>query len=136
MLAEIMKSYPSTGSLNLEIIEIDESRAIFSDLLNDLRNLLKKQSCETILLPLECLYLNKAALTVNVGQQPEATKHFSIRKKPKSAYLRVELLQKSHDAATNLKKTSAPVIPVRTRGMPRKMTDTSNIFHFIFKAFF
>lgn len=60
-----------------------------------------------------------------MGQQPAPTKHFTIKKKPKSAVLRTDLLQKSNDAASNLKKASAPVIPVRSRGMPRKMTDTS-----------
>lgn len=60
-----------------------------------------------------------------VGQQPAPGKHFNQKKKPKSAYLRTELLQKSNDAASNLKKSSAPVIPVRSRGMPRKMTDTT-----------
>lgn len=60
-----------------------------------------------------------------MGQQPAPGKHFNQKKKPKSAYLRTELLQKSNDAASNLKKSSAPVIPVRSRGMPRKMTDTT-----------
>lgn len=60
-----------------------------------------------------------------MGQQPAPTKHFNQKKKPKSAYLRSELLQKSNDVASNLKKASAPVIPVRSRGMPRKMTDTT-----------
>lgn len=61
-----------------------------------------------------------------MGHKPEPAKHFTIKKKQKSAILRADLLQKSIDAASNLKKASAPVIPVRTRGMPRKMTDTSN----------
>lgn len=63
-----------------------------------------------------------------MGQQPTPSKHFNQNKKPKSAVLRAELLQKSNDAASNLKKASAPVIPVRSRGMPRKMTDTSKTF--------
>lgn len=48
-----------------------------------------------------------------------------MKRKPKSANLRTELLQKSSDAQSSLKKTSAPIIPLRTRGMPRKMTDTT-----------
>lgn len=127
MLAETMKTFPSTGSLNTEISDHDEVRPIFTDLVNDLRKLVKKQS-ETGMLPMECHYLNKGALVSVVGQQPIPTKHFNLKKKPKSAYLRSELLQKSNDAASNLKKASAPVIPVRSRGMPRKMTDTSNFF--------
>lgn len=39
MLAEIMKTFPSTGSLNTETMEYDENRRIFLDLVNDLRKL-------------------------------------------------------------------------------------------------
>ncbi|GLV44404.1 Negative elongation factor A [Carabus blaptoides fortunei] len=124
MLAETMKTFPATGSLNTEISDLDEVRPIFTDLVNDLRKLVKKQF-ESGMLPMECHYLNKAALVSVVGQQPAPSKHFNQKKKPKSALLRVELLQKSNDAASNLKKASAPVIPVRSRGMPRKMTDTT-----------
>ena len=77
------------------------------------------------MLPLECHYLNKSALVSVVGQQPPPTKHFTLKRKPKSAALRAELLQKSADAASNLKKSTAPTVPVRSRGMPRKMTDTT-----------
>lgn len=68
---------------------------------------------------------------LQVGHKPEPTKHFTLKKKQKSAILRADLLQKSSDAASNLKKSSAPVIPVRSRGMPRKMTDTSKKFSYI-----
>lgn len=46
------------------------------------------------LLPLECTYLNKMALHSAVGQQPSLPKHFTLRRKPKSAALRAELIQK------------------------------------------
>lgn len=68
---------------------------------------------------------NQILLLFQVGQQPAATKHFTLKRKPKSAALRTELLQKSSDAQSSLKKTSAPIIPLRTRGIPRKMTDTT-----------
>lgn len=64
-------------------------------------------------------------LNLQVGQQPTTSKHFTLKRKPKSAALRTELLQKSSDAQSSLKKSSAPIIPLRTRGMPRKMTDTT-----------
>ncbi|XP_017770868.1 PREDICTED: negative elongation factor A-like, partial [Nicrophorus vespilloides] len=124
MLAEALKTFPATGSLNTEIADLDEVRPIFTNLVNDLRHLVKKQS-EQVMLPMECHYLNKAALVSVVGQQPSSTKHFTLKKSPKSAILRSDLLQKASDAASNLKKSSAPVIPVRSRGMPRKMTDTT-----------
>ena len=46
------------------------------------------------LLPLECLYLNRTALVAMVGPQPTLPKHFTLRRKPKSAALRAELTQK------------------------------------------
>ncbi|KZC11154.1 Negative elongation factor A [Dufourea novaeangliae] len=124
MLSEAMKTFPSTGSLNTDITDLDEHRPIFGELVNDLRKLLKKQN-DPAMLPLECHYLNKTALTSVVGQQPTPVKHFTLKRKPKSAALRAELLQKSTDAASNLKKSTAPTVPVRSRGMPRKMTDTT-----------
>ncbi|XP_026481211.1 negative elongation factor A-like [Ctenocephalides felis] len=64
-------------------------------------------------------------LCAHVGQQQPPIKHFTLKRKPKSAALRAELLQKSADAASSVKKVSAPTVPVRSRGMPRKMTDTT-----------
>ncbi|KAF4522478.1 hypothetical protein B566_EDAN002563 [Ephemera danica] len=122
MLAEMMKTLPATGSLNLDIAEVDENKRIFSDLLNDLKKLVKKQT-DMKMLPLECHYLNKSVL--GTANQPNLTKHFTLKRKPKSAALRAELLQKSVDAASNIKKNATPLIPLRSRGMPRKMTDTT-----------
>lgn len=39
--------------------------------------------------------------------------------------MRAELLQKCSDAQSTLKKSSAPTVPLRSRGMPRKMADTT-----------
>nr|CAG4651957.1 EOG090X08WB [Triops cancriformis] len=126
MTAEVLKTYPGTGALNTELSQaVDEdNRRIVNDLLNDLRKLVKKQS-ESGMLPLECVYLNKTALYTVVGQQPQPPKHFTLKRKPKSAALRAELLQKSADAQSHIKKTPAPTIPMRSRGLPRKMTDTT-----------
>nr|CAG4646385.1 EOG090X08WB [Macrothrix elegans] len=126
MVAEILKTYPSTGALNTEIGSAtdEDTRRIFNDLCNDLRKLVKKHG-ETGMLPLECPYLNKTALFTVVGQQSHPVKHFTLKRKPKSAALRAELLQKSTDAQNNLKKNPAPTVPLRSRGIPRKMTDTT-----------
>nr|SVE75225.1 EOG090X08WB [Daphnia dolichocephala] len=126
MVAEILKTYPATGALNMEIgSATDEyTRKIFNDLANDLRKIVKKHG-ETGMLPLECPYLNKTALFTVVGQQSHPIKHFTLKRKPKSAALRAELLQKSTDAQNNLKKNPAPTVPLRSRGIPRKMTDTT-----------
>jgi len=126
MVAEVLKTYPSTGALNTEVgaATDEDNRRIFNDLANELRKLVKKHG-DTGMLPLECPYLNKTALFTVVGQQSIPIKHFTLKRKPKSAALRAELLQKSTDAQNNLKKNPAPTIPLRSRGMPRKMTDTT-----------
>lgn len=67
MLAEALKTYPSTGSLNTEISDLDEVRPIFTDLVTDLRKQIRKQP-EHNMLPMECHYLNKEALVSVVSK--------------------------------------------------------------------
>lgn len=125
MLAEMMKTFPSTGSLNVtEFFHNEDNNRIFNDLITDLKKLVRKNMDYTML-PLECLYLNKNALINVVGQPPTAIKHFNLKRKPKAAAIKAELLQKAGDAANHIKKHAAPTVPVRSRGMPRKMTDTT-----------
>lgn len=61
MTAETMKTFPTTGSLNTEISDYEETRPIFSDMVNDLKKLVKEHH-DIAMLPLECQYLNKSAL--------------------------------------------------------------------------
>lgn len=61
MVAETMKTFPSTGSLNTEISDYEETRPIFTEMINELKRLVNKNS-DLGMLPLECQYLNKAAL--------------------------------------------------------------------------
>lgn len=126
MLSESMKTLPASGSLNTEISDYDhnESRPIFNDMVMELKRLVNKTN-DLRMLPLECQYLNKPALTALVGNQPAPTRHFVLKRKPKSTILRADLMQKSADAQSSLKKTSAPTVPLRSRGLPRKMTDTT-----------
>uniref|UniRef100_A0A182MWL9 HDAg domain-containing protein n=1 Tax=Anopheles culicifacies TaxID=139723 RepID=A0A182MWL9_9DIPT len=124
MIAETIKTFPTTGSLNTEISDYEETRPIFTDMVNELRRLVVKNA-DLGMLPLECQYLNKSTLVSVVGQQATPVKHFTLKRKPKSAALRAELLQKSSDAQSCLKKISAPTVPLRSRGIPRKMTDTT-----------
>ncbi|XP_035220858.1 negative elongation factor A-like isoform X2 [Stegodyphus dumicola] len=122
MLAELLKSYPSTGLLNFQI---EENASVFTDVVNDLKKLVRKHS-DQAMLPLECLYLNRTALTSVVGQLPQPTKHFALKQKPKSATLRAELVQKSNDASSNAKKNSTtPSVPIRCRGLIKPMNDAT-----------
>ncbi|KAH7969569.1 hypothetical protein HPB52_019612 [Rhipicephalus sanguineus] len=98
MLAELLRSFPGSGTLNFNI---EENSGVFVDLCNDLRKLVKKHADKNIL-PLECLYLNKHALTALVGQLPQPVKHFALKRKPKSAALRAELLQNRKQALVHV----------------------------------
>lgn len=58
--------------------------------------------CEaSAMLPLECQYLNKNALTTLAGPLTPPVKHFQLKRKPKSATLRAELLQKCECLSSN-----------------------------------
>jgi len=128
MLAELMKSYPESGQLSNDVSLPDGNRKIFNDLLSDLKKALKKSSVllsegsrkEHYVLPLECHYLNKNAFMSVVGHQPQAIKHFTLRRKPKAAALRADLLNKSSEAANKI-RTNTTAFPVRKSTMPRKM---------------
>lgn len=122
MVADILKSFPETGSLNLDL---EEQNPNVQDILGELREKGKMRvlfvitcsyvikhvwwrlpstcifllpsvsECEaSTMLPLECQYLNKSALTTLVGPLTPPVKHFQLKRKPKSATLRAELLQK------------------------------------------
>lgn len=123
MVADILKSFPETGSLNLDL---EEQNPNVQDILGELREKGRKcviyiivtvlvatmsfvfvpmwvvsplhqpvSECEaSAMLPLECQYLNKSALTTLVGPLTPPVKHFQLKRKPKSATLRAELLQK------------------------------------------
>lgn len=61
MIAETIKTFPNTGSLNTEISDYEETRPIFIEMVNDLKKYVNKHS-DLGMLPLECQYLNKMAL--------------------------------------------------------------------------
>lgn len=122
MVGELLKVYPQTGTINFEITENSE---VFNELIVDLKKLIKKHSDQGIL-PIECLYLNKNALNSIIGNIPPQNKHFTLKRKPKSAALRAELLQKSTDAATNVKKgVIGGSIPIRHRSGSKDLSDST-----------
>ena len=53
-----------------------------------------KKAHDAGMLPLECAYLSKNAMLAVAGQAPQTVKHFALKRKPKSAALRAELLHK------------------------------------------
>ncbi|XP_010784203.1 negative elongation factor A isoform X1 [Notothenia coriiceps] len=121
MVADILKSFPETGSLNLDL---EEQNPNVQDILGELRE--KVGECEASnMLPLECQYLNKSALTTLVGPLTPPVKHFQLKRKPKSATLRAELLQKSIETAQQLKKTAGVPFHAKGRGLVKKIDTTT-----------
>ncbi|XP_005807285.1 negative elongation factor A [Xiphophorus maculatus] len=121
MVADILKSFPETGSLNLDL---EEQNPNVQDILGELRE--KVGECEaSAMLPLECQYLNKNALTTLVGPLTPPVKHFQLKRKPKSATLRAELLQKSTETAQQLKKTAGVPFHAKGRGLVKKIDTTT-----------
>ncbi|XP_033890726.3 negative elongation factor A-like [Acipenser ruthenus] len=120
MVADILKCFPETGSLNLDL---EEQNPNVQDILGELRE--KVSECESsAMLPLECQYLNKNALTTLVGPLTPPVKHFQLKRKPKSATLRAELLQKSTETAQQLKKTAGVPFHAKGRGLVKKIDTT------------
>ncbi|KAK1797249.1 hypothetical protein P4O66_008633 [Electrophorus voltai] len=121
MVADILKSFPETGSLNLDL---EEQNPNVQDILGELRE--KVSECEaSVMLPLECQYLNKSALTTLVGPLTPPIKHFQLKRKPKSATLRADLLQKSTETAQQLKKTAGVPFHAKGRGLVKKIDTTT-----------
>nr|XP_020032869.1 negative elongation factor A isoform X2 [Castor canadensis] len=121
MVADILKSFPDTGSLNLDL---EEQNPNVQDILGELRE--KVGECEaSTMLPLECQYLNKNALTTLAGPLTPPVKHFQLKRKPKSATLRAELLQKSSETAQQLKRSAGLPFHTKGRGPLRKMDTTT-----------
>ncbi|XP_028918984.1 LOW QUALITY PROTEIN: negative elongation factor A [Ornithorhynchus anatinus] len=121
MVADILKSFPDSGSLNLDL---EEQNPNVQDILGELRE--KVGECEaSAMLPLECRYLNKNALTTLAGPLTPPVKHFQLKRKPKSATLRAELLQKSTETAQQLKKTAGVPFHAKGRGLVKKIDTTT-----------
>lgn len=113
-IAELLKNYPSDFQINLNI---EENTSVFNDLVTELKNTLDELEIACAMLPLECLYLNKNAMTALFGPQPLPEKHFTLIRKPKSAAIRAELMQRSSDALSGKSLTPTPSIPIRMRGV-------------------
>ncbi|CAG2227415.1 NELFA [Mytilus edulis] len=120
MIGEILKTFPSMGTLNLDL----EDNGIFSEMTSDLNKAVKK-AAGARMLPLECQFLNKTALIAATGQQPQPIKHFALKRKPKSAILRAELLQKSTEVASSKKNNPSSSLPLKVRSFAKKMDDAT-----------
>ncbi|RWS31984.1 negative elongation factor A-like protein [Leptotrombidium deliense] len=120
--AELLKTFPENGTINFGN---DGSGLLDTELVHDIRKTVKRHG-DTGILPTECLYLNKSSLSAQIGQMQQPVKHFTLKRKPKSAALRAELLQKSTDAATNTRKCAVnTTISCRPRSVSKDLNDNT-----------
>eukprot|EP00106_Octopus_bimaculoides_P009807 XP_014777249.1 PREDICTED: negative elongation factor A-like [Octopus bimaculoides] len=117
-VAEILQTFPETGALKLDL----ENNSAFAEILADLKKVVRK-NVDNRMLPIECQFLNKTALLSVAGQLPQPVKHFALKRKPKSATLRAELLQKSTEVANNRKNNVNNTVPVKVRNFSKKLDD-------------
>lgn len=100
-IAELLRNYPSYFQVNLNI---EENASVFNSLVSEIKSALEEMKIDWSMLPLECLYLNKNAMTALFGPQPLPERHFTLIRKPKSAQIRAELMQRSNEAPSMLKR--------------------------------
>ena len=128
----MLKNFPRHGTINFDF---QSNNSNFMDLVNDMRKTgkfilydrikfykndffyLVKKCTDRGILPLECLYLNKNVFVNSFGQLPSQPKHFTLKRKAKSAALRAELLQKAADVSSGKRSTTGSVVPIRCRGI-------------------
>ena len=70
---------------------------------------------------MECHYLNKNAFISVVGFPTKPEQHFKLKRKPKAAALKAELMNKSQEAQNKMKSSSAGAFPIRKSTMPRRI---------------
>lgn len=92
-----------------------DNQRIVQDLTSELRRVVRKCNHDpnnsSALFPLETAILNQGILPLVLQPQnpkPQPPKHFALRRKPKAAALRADLLLRAQDALTNNKKVCLP----------------------------
>ncbi len=108
VIGEMLRNYPRHGTINFDF---QSNTSTFLDLVNEIKKIGRKDYSEDCILftqlyfvvkkhgdrgilPLECLYVNRPVFQSCYGSLPQPEKHFTLRRKAKSAALRAELLQK------------------------------------------
>ena len=76
---------------------------------------------------MECLHLGKNAMMSVAGHVPQQIKHFALKRKPKSAALRAELLQKCKYGCASFGKCTSYRRHLHTLIEYNEMITTRNI---------
>ncbi|GFS02083.1 negative elongation factor A [Elysia marginata] len=120
-IGEIMRDFPSTGSL-LMVEQDNRTDSVMLVCLDEMKYLAENSNVNMI--PLECQYLNKASFAAAAGPLPEPAKHFTVKRKPKSAALRAEIVQKSSETLLNKRNHPSSSLPIKSRSFAKKMDMT------------
>uniref|UniRef100_H2YIS1 HDAg domain-containing protein n=1 Tax=Ciona savignyi TaxID=51511 RepID=H2YIS1_CIOSA len=124
LVANIVNTYPMTCTLNLDLLP----SPIAQNVLDQLSEKVNETDAFSSL-PLECRLVNKSSLQSLVGSLPPLSRHFALKRKPKSAALRADLLHKSSEAVSQIKKGGVgggvKMMPVKHRDMNRRSSDVS-----------
>ncbi|RUS82923.1 hypothetical protein EGW08_009307 [Elysia chlorotica] len=120
-IGEIMREFPATGSL-LMVEQDNRTDSVMLVCLDEMKSLVASSNVNMI--PLECQYLNKASLAAAAGTLPEPAKHFTVKRKPKSAALRAEIIQKSSETLLNKRNHPSSSLPIKSRSFAKKMDMT------------
>jgi len=125
LVANMVKNYPTTVTLNLDL----SGNQIAENVVEDISTKVNETNHFSTL-PLECKLVNKLSFKSLVGQLPSLPTHFTLKKKPKSAALKNDLMKRANEASNQMKKTGTwagikTTIPVKHRDMTRKSSDVT-----------
>lgn len=100
--ANLVRDYPTHHFIDKKVGNVTASfQTTILEIHQEIQQL--QPGCASSMLPLQCPYLNRAALAQVVSNMPTLTKHFTLRRKPKSAALRAKITQRATDAVNQRK---------------------------------
>ncbi|CAJ0577346.1 unnamed protein product, partial [Mesorhabditis spiculigera] len=120
-IAELIKDLPNTGRITFEAPASGEGH--YSTTLQELKNIMKRhaQAGDLRLLPPSSRIVSETALKQQFGVgELEREKHFTLKRKPKSHLLKIEMLKQAEAAANPAAKSklgsvhSLPICKVRS----------------------
>lgn len=91
-VADLLKDYPCTSAFSFNT---EQKNGPYESTCEQLSELLKKDvSKRSTVFPYETEFLNRNALNALYDTIPQPEKHFALKRKPKSAAIRAELIEK------------------------------------------
>ncbi len=121
MTGNIMRTFADSGTINSDV---DGHHHFFHEIAADMKKVVRKTQ-DVGMTPMECCYLSRNAQQSVTGQPHQPVKHFALKRKPKSAALRAELLHKSTEAANHLKRTGGSSVPYKIRSSAKILDDNT-----------